>query len=161
MKKICLAGLAIFSMVSCEKDDLCDGGDSETPNIVVNLYDRLNSETLKPAVKIALYTDESKKPIIFKNQSKIEIPLQITGNETVWNVMLYELNELEDTITKVDQIRFTYNPEALYVSKACGYKTIFHNFNATIPTNLNWIQSIYKLTTEISNDDNAHIQLFY
>ena len=75
--------------------------------------------------------------------------------------MLYDLNETNDTITKVDQIRFTYNPEALYVSKACGYKTIFHNFNATIPTNLNWIQSIYKLTSDVSNQDNAHIQLFY
>jgi len=161
MKKICLGVIALFTLVACEKDDLCDGGESETPNVIINLFDRLNSETPKPAVKIALFTDNAKDSIFFKNQSKIEIPLKITGNETVWNVMLYDLNETNDTITKVDQIRFTYNPEALYVSKACGYKTIFHNFNATIPTNLNWIQSIYKLTSDVSNQDNAHIQLFY
>ena len=65
MKKICLGVIALFTLVACEKDDLCDGGESETPNVIINLFDRLNSETPKPAVKIALFTDNAKDSIFF------------------------------------------------------------------------------------------------
>lgn len=164
MKKIWLGSLVLFCLSACEKDDICDGGESVTPNVIINMYDRLNSETLKPAIKIGIIAEGFKDTLFFKNRSKIELPLQINTSETTWKVILYELNAVNDTIKKNEELKFNYTPEALYVSKACGYKTIFHDFNTTkLPNTSNdaWIQSIYKLTTEITNQDNAHIQLFY
>lgn len=164
MKRIWFVGLCVFGFSACEKDDICAGGESVTPNVVVNLYDRLNPDELKQAAKIAIISNGFNDSIFFKNRSKIELPLQINTNETIWDIILYIPTVTNDTIFKKDQLKFIYTPEALYVSKACGYKTIFHNFNATKTVNTSgdsWIQSIYKVTNEISNNDNAHIQLFY
>lgn len=165
MKKICCAALLVLGFSACEKDDICAGGESVTPNVVISLYDRLDSERLKIAPKIAIIANGFKDTIVYKNRSKIELPLQINTNETIWNVYLYEPTITNnDTIIKQDQLRFTYTPEALYVSKACGYKTIFHEFNSTKTANTSgnsWIQSIYKLTNEISTNENAHIQLYF
>ena len=164
MKKFWFAGLAIFTFLACEKDDICDGGESVTPNVVVNLYDRLNADALKPAVKIAIAADGFNDTLFYTSTAKIELPLQITENQTTWNIKIYELNTTNDTITRNDKLQFNYTTEALYVSKACGYKTIFHNFNAVkLPntTNNGWIQSLYKVTNEITNNTNAHIQLYY
>ncbi len=164
MKKIWFAGLLALGLSSCEKDDICAGGESVTPNVVINLHDRLNTEALKPAVKIAIIANGFNDTLFFRNRSKIELPLQINTNETVWDLVLYIPTVNNDTLFRKDQLKFTYTPEALYVSKACGYKTIFHDFNAVKTTSVSattWIQSIYKLTNEISNNDNAHIQLYY
>ncbi len=164
MKKIAIAVLCLFALIACEKDDICVGGESVTPNVIINLYDKIDSEILKSAPKIGIFVEGFSDTIFFKNTSKIELPLQINTTETVWNIRLYELNASNDTIIKNDKMRFIYTPEALYVSKACGYKTIFHNFNATkLPntTNDTWIQNIYKVTNEISNTENAHIQIYY
>lgn len=164
MKKIWGVAIVAFTLLSCEKDDICAGEESVTPNVVINLFDRLDTEALKPAAKIAIIANGFTDTLFFTNQSKIDLPLQINTNETIWNVVLYLPTVNNDTLFKKDQLKFTYTPEALYVSKACGYKTIFHDFNAVKIANTTgdeWIQSIYKLTNEISNNENTHIQLYY
>ncbi|UUV20981.1 DUF6452 family protein [Paenimyroides aestuarii] len=164
MKKITCAVLCLFAFSACEKDDICVGGESVTPNVVIDLFDRLDSQLLKPAPKISIFVEGYTDTIVFRNTSKIEIPLQINTTETVWNIRLHQLNSSNDTILKNDQLRFTYNPEAFYVSKACGYKTVFYNFNSVKLPNTSsdgWIENIFKVTNEISNNNNAHIQIYY
>lgn len=167
MKKFWFAGLAIFTFLACEKDDICDGGDSETPNVIINMYNNNDSDVLKPAVKICLIAEGFQDTLVFKNTAKIEIPLEITKTETTWKLVLFEPNptKVGDTIYKSDVLRFTYNkPESIYVSKACGYKVTFNGFNASKQANTTndaWIQNIFTLTNEITNENNAHIQLFY
>lgn len=164
MKKIWFVSLCIFVFLACEKDDICAGGESVTPNIVIDLYDQIEPENLKQAVKIAAVANGFTDTLFFERTSKIELPLQINTNATDWNLTLYELTPTNDTIFKKDELKFTYTTEALYVSKACGYKTIFHEFNAVKSpntTNDSWIKSIHKVTNEITTNNNAHIQLYY
>ncbi len=164
MKKIGFVSLCIFVFLACEKDDICAGGESVTPNIVIDLYDQIEPDNLKQAVKIAAVASGFTDTLFFERTSKIELPLQINTNATDWNLTLYELTPTNDTIFKKDELKFTYTTEALYVSKACGYKTIFHEFNAVKSpntTNDSWIKSIYKVTNEITTNNNAHIQLYY
>lgn len=167
MKKIWFSGLIILGILACEKDDICEGGESETPNVVINMFDGFEPEMLKPAAKIALIADGYSDTIFYKNTSNIELPLQINTNETQWSLLLYIPPTISgnDTIIKKNDIRFIYNTQEFYVSKACGYKVNFFNFNANLlapeSTNDSWIQNISNLTSEITNDDNAHIYLYY
>ncbi|HUH26290.1 MAG TPA: DUF6452 family protein [Flavobacterium sp.] len=167
MRKIWFLSLATIVFSSCEKDDICEGGESKTPNVIINMYDSFEPELLKPAAKISLIADGFKDTLVFKNRSKIEIPLQINTQETTWSIILHEYSPgaVNDTIIKKDKLRFLYNTEEFYVSKACGYKVNFLDFGASLvpsqdPTN-SWIQSISKLTNEITNENNAHIYLYY
>lgn len=164
MKKIWFLALGCMFFSGCEKDDICFGSESETPNVVIKLYDRLESEVPKRAVKIAAIATGFNDTLFFDNAIEIQLPLQINTNETSWKLRLYELTPTNDTIHKMDELRFTYTTEAMYVSKACGYKTIFHNFNTVKIPNTSgnaWIQSFYKVTNEITTTNDAHIQLYY
>ncbi len=168
MKKIWLLSLAAVLLSSCEKDDICEGGESETPNVIISLYDNFETEKLKVATKVCLVANGFSDTIVFKNRSKIEVPLQINKQETTWEITLYEYDPTaeNDTIIKKNQLRFLYNTEEFYVSKACGYKVNFYDFGASLlpsadPNYAPWIQSISKLTNEITNENNAHIYLFY
>lgn len=164
MKKVWLLVISCLGLISCEKDDICVGGESITPNVVIELYDKLESEVPKRAVKIAAIANGFNDTLFFTNSIKIELPLQINTNETGWKLRLYELTPTNDTIHKADELQFNYTPEALYVSKACGYKTIFHDFTTIrIPntTGNSWIQSIYRATNELTTNEHAHIHLYY
>ena len=165
MRKIWFVGLLALGLSACEKDDICAGSESETPNVVIGLFDRLDPEIRKSAVKIAAIAEGFNDTLIFRSTSTIELPLKINTTETTWNLVLYQpTGSNNDTIHKTDQLRFTYTPEALYVSKACGYKTIFHEFNAVKTTSVSddtWIRSMNRLTNELTNTDNAHLQFYY
>lgn len=164
MRKIWFVAFLALGLSACEKDDICDGGESVTPNVMIRLFDRLDPEVLKSAVKIAAVSEGFNDTLFFRSTSTINLPLQINTNETAWNLTLYVPTVTNDTTYFKDQLRFTYTPEAMYVSKACGYKTIFHEFNAVRTTNAStgtWIQSINRLTNELINTDNAHINLYY
>lgn len=167
MKKIWFSGLIILGILACEKDDICEGGTSETPNVAISMYDEFEPETLKPAAKIALVAEGYLDTVFYKNTSNIQLPLQINTNETQWSLLLYIPPTISgnDTIIKKNDIRFIYNTQESYVSKACGYKVNFFNFNANLitpeTTDDSWIQNISNLTSEITNDDNAHIYLYY
>ncbi|WP_338358843.1 DUF6452 family protein, partial [Yeosuana marina] len=62
-----------------------------------------------------------------------------------------------------DIITINYSTEEVYVSRACGYKTIFKNVTLTIPKTDNWIQSKESLTENQSVEDEtaAHFKLFH
>jgi|SRR5690554_285379 len=166
MRKIWFLVCMTIGVTACEKDDICQGGTSETPNVVINLYDGFDTEQFKTATKIAMIAQGYTDTIFYKNTNKIEAPLQINTNETQWSLLLYIPPTVSgnDTVIMRNDVRFNYNTHEFYVSKACGYKVDFYNFNAQlIDTDLAtpWIHNISNLTSEITSDDHAHINLYY
>ena len=63
-----------------------------------------------------------------------------------------------------DIITINYSTEQVYVSRACGYKTIFKNVTLTINNDGdNWIQSKESINDNQSVEDEkaAHFKLFH
>ncbi|NNF35371.1 MAG: hypothetical protein HKN68_14770, partial [Saprospiraceae bacterium] len=61
-----------------------------------------------------------------------------------------------------DTITITYDPDEIYVSRACGFKTIFRNFSITlIDDGDNWIQTFANVSENltIENEEQAHINI--
>lgn len=160
------AFIAITSLVACEKDDICEG-EAATPNMRIEFYDKANSTVLKSFFKVRCFAvpetpSDSIKYIEYMNRSEIQLPLNITSNQTVWNITLFQIVN-NDTIQKTDQITFTYNPKIEYVSKACGYKTIFENVTANLNENNpgNWITNFTLLTNNIINQETPDAKIYY
>lgn len=158
--------LAIASLFACEKDDICEG-EAATPNMRIEFYDKANSTVLKPFYKLHCYAvpqtpTDSVKIIEFTYKSEIQLPLDITSNQTIWNVTLFEIVN-NDTIQKTDQLTFTYNPKIEYVSKACGYKTVFENVTANLNANNpeNWITNFTLLNNNIINQETPDAKIYY
>ena len=143
--------LSIFTFFSCEKDDICI--ETTTPSLVIRFYNndiqtQLKQIQLDSVWEINLYGIEKYKDISIDS---IAIPLDLNKNETTY---ILENNSVKDTI------KFNYNRSDIFVSRSCGYKTIFEGLQIESTTS-NWIKNISINNTIIENDTTAHISIFH
>ena len=64
-----------------------------------------------------------------------------------------------------DSVTFNYTRKTEYVSRACGYKTLF-TLNSTNPITVtpdsdNWIQSVVVSQPNIENENETHIKIYF
>jgi hypothetical protein len=72
-----------------------------------------------------------------------------------------------DPITddNLDEITFNYSRKTVFISRACGYKTLF-TLNTTNPITVtpdsnNWIQNVIVSQPNIENEDETHIKIYF
>ena len=74
----------------------------------------------------------------------------------------YDEDDDPNTVSNTDIIEVNYTPELIYVSRACGYKSVFNNVSATRNTDSsNWIVGMEVINDTIKNEDAAHINIFH
>ena len=69
------------------------------------------------------------------------------------------------TNDNIDVITFNYQRVDKYVSRACGFKTLFY-LNVTNPVVLtadgsNWIQNIVVTQPNIENENEVHVKIYF
>lgn len=161
--------ITIFFVTSCEKNDLCGGVNVDTPQVNITLYNRLNNEEQKTAQMINCYAldhiHQDTIPVIqFLNRSSFTLPLKVYEENTVWYVELKEWIG-NDTITRANLLDFRYETSSEYVSKACGYRSVFqrvrvNSVNDTIQHLPGWISTL-DYTNEITTNDTTHVQIYF
>ena len=61
-----------------------------------------------------------------------------------------------------DVVTINYQREDVYVSRACGFKTIFNNVNFSFETDAdNWIINSEIINANVENEFTAHIKIFH
>ena len=178
MKKIYLLLLVVvFSFSGCEKDDICDPtSTATTPRLVVQFYDNsISTPTLKNVTNLSAIADGMSNGIVFDttlpvddtdryltNGTKIFLPLQPTGTVTTYKLTF---NTGAAGVENTDIITFDYTTKNVYVSRACGYKTLFNltntNANLVTPDSDNWIKSIFIAQPNIETENDIHVQIFF
>ena len=167
MKKILsLLLLVIITTSSCEKDDICSATTSTTPRLVIQFYDINNSSVLKNTSNLKIIGDGMTDELdINGNANTVSIPLKTTEISTTYR---FVLNSNSTTFINEDVIRFDYTKENLYVSRACGFKTIFNldpakpytHSDATVP-DLLWIKAITVEEKSIDNENETHVKIYF
>ena len=175
MKKIQFLIICLLTITfsSCEKDDICEATTATTPKLIFEFYDILNPTVKKnvTSLKVTGYiSDTVQKPIplaTFNAVNKIELPLRITEDVTKYSLIL---NSTSTSVTpNTDILEFKYTRQNVFVSRACGYKTIF-TLNSPIGvtrTDSNtiddgfWMQNINTQTTNITTENEVHIKVFF
>ena len=187
---LCIA-LLLFT---CERDDICAEDIPTTPRLLIEFFDAADPETLKSVTRLSVYaealiTDENgnvtlpeqanNATLLFNsNSNNIALPL-IVGNEGEETTTRYffELDtnlrtEDDDPLTNsnIDILDITYTPDFIYVSRACGFKSIFTALNVTPNTDGDdadeWIISTTLANTTdlqitVENEDATHVQIFH
>lgn len=177
MKKILLLLLIAISLSGCEKDDICT--DETTPRLVVEFYDISNPSNLKNVLNLKVQGVGAATPIVFNsgleltdpnryifNGSKMQLPLKIDENVTDY---ILTINSLSTTAFNVDNLKINYAHQNVYVSRACGYKTIFKLLDPpngviksdAVPADTFWIQDINIITTNIETENETHIKIYF
>ncbi len=161
MKKLLLILLLFLSFLACEKDDICI--DPITPNLIIRLYDVTDATTVKSVANLQIKNidiDSLFSDNIIATDS-ITIPLNVNQDNTTY---VFTINTDDAALTNSDTLKISYAREAIFVSRSCGFKTVFKNvsFNLTSDTN-NWIQSVVFIEPEntIDNETKAHVKILH
>ena len=179
MKKIILLVLLItFSFSSCEKDDICDANTPTTPRLVITFYDYDNPSVLKSVTRLKVVGAGMTEGIIFNatatDDSKyltsgntISIPLKTNEDTTSYSFTL-NYGNANAAFVNEDNIKFDYTRKEVFVSRACGFKTLFTlntanpytHTDATVP-DTKWIKYISVEKSNIENENETHIKIFF
>ena len=143
MKKITLLLLVFcFSFSGCEKDDICDANTPTTPRMVIKFFDINNPTVEKSVTNLKVIGEGMTDGVIFNatasgeskflaNTSKISIPLKTNAATTTFSFILNS-GSTNAALVNTDVIQFNYTTSEVYVSRACGFKTLFE-MNANPP----------------------------
>ncbi|MFC0604851.1 DUF6452 family protein [Winogradskyella pulchriflava] len=147
------------------------------PNLTVygeGLITDENGSIIEPTEasdKIITRHDDDDAYVFNITSNKIALPLRINddlGNDFVISRFVLEKDtdlRLDDdgtTDSSTDIIEITYNTEFEYVSRACGYKSIFELLNITLDTGGDtWIDNIEIVETTINNENTVHVNIFH
>ncbi|TRX22166.1 hypothetical protein FNW25_04335 [Flavobacterium franklandianum] len=179
MKKIiALLIIILFTSSSCEKDDICDANTPTTPRLVIDFYNISNASVLKNVTNLKVIGDGMTEGIVFNsgasgdaqyltNGSSISIPLKTDSNSTKYTFILNSGNP-NPTLIDIDEVTFNYTKEDVFVSRACGFKTLFtfvpNNpyIQTAVPiTKGKWMQVISVEKSNIANENETHIKVFF
>ena len=164
MKKIFILLLISLFFSGCERDDICDAATPTTPKIVIEFYDIANPTVLKNVVNLGVIAPGFTNGFGFTNVSNIKVPLKTTQDSSV---LYFIQNGSADPTTddNSDEITFNYTRKIEFVSRACGYKTLYTldptNPVAVTPDSGNWIQNVIVSQPNIENENETHVKIYF
>lgn len=167
MKKIVFITLAMLLAVSfwnCEKDDICAEGTAVTPRVIIAFYDAANPTVLKNVTNLGVIAPTFSEGKAFNGVSKIEVPLRTNATTTTLN-FIQNGSDTDGLNDNLDAITFTYATNDVYISRACGFKTLFY-LDPTTPVSVtadsnNWIQNIVVTQPDIENENEVHVKIYF
>lgn len=180
MKNIKLVILVsvIFTMgttISCERDDICPESTSTTPNLLIDFLDYENQENSKNVFDLLVIgADNDDALALYDSTDDIALPLKTTEDSTQF--ILIKGIEVNDNDTpddtsddfleggNSDTVTINYTRKEVYVSRACGYITIFEDVVLTIETDSdNWIELSQSANENqpVEDETTTHFNLFH
>jgi hypothetical protein len=180
MKKIIV--IALFALCvgyafwSCEKDDICAEGTATTPSLVIQFFNNENRTVARRVTNLRVAGQGMPGPILWGgaeaetvSDTIIRVPLR-TGMDTTTYGFTNNSTATDGTRNQ-DIITFNYTRNEVYVSRACGYKTLFY-LNDNIPGSSEnpvldaggdgpWISEIVVVKPNIENENETHINIYF
>lgn len=167
---------------NCERDDICAESTPTTPRLLVEFYDATEPEGLKPVTRLTVYgedlannptDDNTEGTLVYNaNSTAVELPLLIDNSgESITTRYILEkdtnlrLDDNDNTNSDIDIIVISYETEFVYVSRACGYKSIFKNLQVTFEASdgTTWISSIEvnDAIEQVENENTVHVRILH
>lgn len=179
MKKI-LAFLMIlgFASSSCEPDDICDPNTPTTPRMLIQFFDISNPSVKKNVTNLKVIGEGMTEGVVLTptgineaqyvtNGNNILLPLKTDADIVKYKFILnYGTNN--PLLLNEDNLEFKYTRESMYVSRACGFKTIF-NLDASKPFSLTdstpadelWIEYVIVAQNNVTYENETIIKIFF
>ena len=157
MKKILtLIAVILLCLTACEPDDICLEDTPGTPKLIVVFYDKNQTDTKKSVTDLQLKGVNMERILYNATTDSISLPLNTLARSTSFSITTTQNgNATEDIIT------FNYDPEDQFISRACGYKTIFTNLTFSTVNTLSFISTIEILNSTISDNNNSHVKILH
>ncbi|MFG6686137.1 DUF6452 family protein [Mariniflexile sp. HNIBRBA6329] len=170
-----LTFVGIGITIGCEPDDICSASTPTTPSLIIDTYDVDNPDNKKAVTKLLIGGIGNDFTLTngIVSATQIVLPLKTDANTTQYafikDAFVNNNGTPDDTSDdyydgNTDIVTINYSREEVYVSRACGYKTIYRNVTFTIePDSDNWIKSRQPLNDNQSVEDETetHYNIFH
>lgn len=168
MKKILFALFTLlfaFSIWNCEKDDICEDGTPTTPKLIIEFYDNSSPTNKKNVTDLKVTAEGMTSSLEYNAVSKIELPLKTVADQVNYN-LVFDSKNADVALQNEDKIAINYTRENIYISRACGFKTVYKlnpnpNGMSFIPDTDNWIKEITIQKFTIENENETHVKIFF
>jgi hypothetical protein len=179
MKKI-IAFLLIlgFASSSCEPDDICDPTTPTTPRMLIQFFDINNPSVKKNVTDLKVIGEGMTEGVILTptavgdaryvtSSDNILLPLNTEADLVKYKFIINYANR-NPLLVNEDNLEFKYTRENSYVSRACGFKTVF-NLDTTNPFTLTdktpadqmWIKYVIVAQNNITFENETIIKIFF
>jgi len=163
--KFSVVFIVLLSTISCEKDEICL--EDTTPHLIARFYNQNIPDELKSVLNLKVniegiegeYDNETIKVLT----DSIAIPLMVTENRTRF-ILTLPGDEEEGVEDNLDTITLIYTQEDIFVSRSCGYKTVYHDAKVTLTQDDdNWIKFLEPTADplEIIDENLAHVKIYH
>ncbi|MGB5322176.1 DUF6452 family protein [Lutimonas sp.] len=157
--------LFLLMQLSCERDEICL--EEITPKLIIRFYNENNPNEFKsvPLLKVnieGIDGDYSNETVTTLTDS-IAIPLEVANNKTRF-ILTLQGNDIEGTEDNLDTIAVIYTQQDIFISRACGYKTVFNEAGASLVTDDdNWIKGLETKNDplQIIDENAAHVKIYH
>ena len=180
-----LFGLLTLVFISgCQRDDICPESADITPFLILRFYDIEDQQLAKAPQNlsirevgddttfVSIRSNSSTLTYFRYSQDSIAIPLRTDSGETNLEFILNTAETLEEgeepdeedeeNPQNTDILRFSYTVEEEYLNRACAYKTNYVGLKVNLEGGEeSWIQNIQILETNIDDQNNAHVSIFF
>jgi len=174
---LCLLLLCSLLLTNCERDDICPEETPTTPQLIIRFYDLANPENFKnvPNFRIQGVGNENILGIYAGTSAtdSIVLPLRTDTMMTAYSLhkeYTYDDNDTPDDTSddiiggNEDIITINYDTESIYVSRACGYKTVFRNVEISVNDDGDaWIELVQPVNDiqSVENETAAHFNIWH
>ena len=153
---IAFATLLLF--YNCEKDDICLDSEAKTSRLIIRFKDALDHTQFKSVPTLAAQGIGNNTVLNFGTTDSIAIPLNTAADLSQFKFF----KNYNETTENIDQCNFSYTRTDEFVSRACGYRTVFENLSPSIVTDSdNWILSYEVIHTTLNNEDEKHLIIYH
>lgn len=154
-----------MTQMSCERDEICL--EDVTPKLIIRFYNDNIPTEVKSVINLRVNIEgiegEYSNETITVLTDSIAIPLQIAENRTSF-LLTIQGDESEGGEDNLDTITITYNQEDIFVSRSCGFKTVFNESNGSlVDDDDNWIKNIETVndSQQIIDENAAHVKIYH
>ena len=178
MKKILYFLLVFtFCLSSCEKDDICDGNTPTTPRLIITFYEFKTPSVKKSVTRLKVIGKDQPEGIIFNKTAldenkyltsgdSIAIPLKTDADTATFSFILNS-GSTNTALTNTDIVKINYTRQNVFVSRACGFKTIY-KLDTQIPfvktdsgSDGFWMKEIQIQNPNIEFENETHVKIYF
>ena len=158
--KIFLSLLFFVLFFSCERDDICLVDVNESPDLIVLMLDKENTNNRKTPDNFSIRALGTKNILNVIATDSIALPLKIKDN----NVQFEFILNFESNNENIDTLQINYQRFDTFINVGCGYRS---NYILESPPGIilnsgdNWIKGFVILKDTISDETNAHLAIIH
>lgn len=160
--------MVLISLMGCQRDDICPESAETTPLLIIRFYDFEEPTQTRSPQNLVIRANDTQTNYGRFSQDSIAIPLRTDRDITTYlfklNTPLDNDNQEQENNANTDTIIFSYGREEAYINRACAYKIQYLGLNVQLEEESggeNWIQDIQIERTNVEDQNQAHVSIYF